>query len=180
MKQVDSFIAHVGQTMAVDLMPGDQDPSSVSLPQQPIHAAMFPKSFKYNTFTRGTNPYGFSVDDVKFLGHAGQPNADFFRYTTQTSAVQVLETCLRSAHVAPSAPDTLDCYPFTEHDPFMITETPHVYFAGNQKEFETKLIEESKIRVRLVSIPSFALSPSLVLVNIRTLECQHIQFDVSL
>lgn len=33
------------------------------------------------------------------------------------------------------------CYPFYDRDPFLLTETPHVYFAGNQPAFETRLLK---------------------------------------
>lgn len=35
----------------------------------------------------------------------------------------------------------VDCYPFYEKDPFVLNEAPHVYFIGNQPQFDTKLIE---------------------------------------
>ena len=35
----------------------------------------------------------------------------------------------------------LDCYPIYAKDPFVMNESPHVYFIGNQAKFDTKLIE---------------------------------------
>lgn len=31
------------------------------------------------------------------------------------------------------------CYPFDEYDPFILNEKPHIFFAGNQPEYQTKL-----------------------------------------
>lgn len=33
------------------------------------------------------------------------------------------------------------CFPFHDRDPFLLTDMPHVYFAGNQPAFETRLLK---------------------------------------
>ena len=43
-------------------------------------------------------------------------------------------------HIAPTAPDTLHCYPFADNDPFVLAQTPHVFFVGGQPEFKTKMM----------------------------------------
>lgn len=53
----------------------------------------------------------------------------------------VLESMLRWRHMAPTAPDTLACYPFADNDPFILHKCPHVFFAGNQPAFETRLLQ---------------------------------------
>ena len=50
------------------------------------------------------------------------------------------EHCLRWRHLAPTAPDTLTCYPFHDRDPFILTATPHVFFVGNQPAFEARVV----------------------------------------
>lgn len=105
-----------------------------------------------------------------------------------------MESQLRCRHLAPTAPDTLTCYPYTDADPFIVSTTPHIYFAGNQPEFATRLVSEDvavgaqgrggtgagKVVVRLVAVPSFARTGTLVLVNLRTLQCHPVKFDGSL
>ena len=54
--------------------------------------------------------------------------------------IDLLESTLRWRHVLPTAPDTLASYPFYDTEPFIIAEAPHVYFAGNQPAFETRLV----------------------------------------
>lgn len=39
----------------------------------------------------------------------------------------------------------LGCYPFQDQDPFIIDQSPHVYFVGNQSKFEHSLIEGKTI-----------------------------------
>lgn len=36
------------------------------------------------------------------------------------------------------------CYPFTDRDPFLIEACPHVYFAGNQERYESRVVKGSK------------------------------------
>jgi hypothetical protein len=49
--------------------------------------------------------------------------------------------CLQWRHLCPTAPDTLTCYPFGADDPFVLQQCPHIMFAGNQPEFDTRLME---------------------------------------
>lgn len=58
-----------------------------------------------------------------------------------TARLAVLESMLRWRHMAPTAPDTLACYPFADNDPFILHKCPHVFFAGNQPAFETRLLQ---------------------------------------
>jgi DNA polymerase delta subunit 2 len=70
-------------------------------------------------------------------------------------------------------------YPFQEDDPLVIRECPHVYFAGNQPEFGTTVIEgPAGQQVRLITIPSFRQTGKLVLVDMETLETEVVQFEV--
>ncbi len=73
-------------------------------------------------------------------------------------------------HICPTAPDTLRTYPFEKSDPFVLEESPNVYFVGNQEKFETAVATQGKIAVRLVSVPKFVTTQCLVLLDIDTLE----------
>ena len=87
---------------------------------------------------------------------------------------------LEFQHLAPTAPDTLGCYPFADksNDPFVIRECPHIYFAGNQPRFETTLLHgEDGQRVRIVMVPDFQIQHTCVLVNLDTLECRTMSFS---
>jgi DNA polymerase delta subunit 2 len=90
--------------------------------------------------------------------------------------------------MAPTAPDTLWCHPYFSEDPFMITETPDIYIVGGQKKFATKLVkaehqatkqkDKESVRCRIVMVPSFAETGTLVLVNLRTLDVKRVNFAV--
>lgn len=80
--------------------------------------------------------------------------------------------------MAPSAPDTLWAYPFQDRDPFILEKTPHVYFIGNQPQFEDRLLLGSNgQKVRIVLVPSFAETGIVVLVNLKTLECSAVHIS---
>jgi DNA polymerase delta subunit 2 len=113
------------------------------------------------------------------LGTSGQSIDDIKRYSSKDSTLEIMEDTLKWAHLCPTAPDTLDCYPFYENDPFILKNSPHVYFVGNQEKFETKLVSipSTKSFVRLVSIPKFSKTFELILLNLKTFDCTSIKFD---
>ena len=90
---------------------------------------------------RVTNPHEFEVDGVAFLGTSGQNIEDIDRYSTDEDRLRMLEHVLEWGHLAPTAPDTLTAYSFSDKDPFVIESAPHVLFAGNQPSLTRKLVE---------------------------------------
>lgn len=176
-KAVDQLIEQLGYSVHVDVMPGEFDPSNTSLPQQPLHPSMLPKSSQLTTCHLVTNPYMFQLSGIDFLGTSGQAINDLRLYSNQTDTLELMESTLRWGHLAPTAPDTLNCYPFCDSDPFIISLTPHVYFTGNQPTFETRLLQDGSKKVRLISLPSFVETGIVVLVNLKNLDVHPIQFD---
>jgi DNA polymerase delta subunit 2 len=64
-------------------------------------------------------------------------------------------------HVAPTAPDTLGCYAFMEEDPFVILDCPHVFYAGNQAQYGSSLLEGAdgqKVSVCLLDLDIFDIA----------------------
>ncbi|KAJ3536435.1 hypothetical protein NM688_g6838 [Phlebia brevispora] len=120
------------------------------------------------------------------LVHSGQPLDDMFCYlpTPPVTRLNIAEATLRWRHIAPTAPDTLWCHPYFTKDPFIITETPDIYIVGNQPAFKTKLVTErardgeKERRCRIVLVPSFNQTGTLVLVNLRTLVARSVSFAV--
>jgi DNA polymerase delta subunit 2 len=137
-KVLDKFLLQLSQVIDVDLMPGENDPSNHILPQKAMHYCMFPQASQYKSLNQVSNPYYFTVGGLRVLGTSGQPVCDVLKYSEIQGPLEVLECCLKWGHLAPTAPDTLGCFPFYETDPFIMEDCPHVFFAGNQKEFATK------------------------------------------
>ncbi|XP_071796938.1 DNA polymerase delta subunit 2-like isoform X1 [Asterias amurensis] len=177
-KALDDIFAQLASCVAVDVMPGPNDPSFCFLPQQPLHRCMFPEASVYPTMRSVTNPYEACVDGVRFLGTSGQNITDIFQYTDMEDGMEILEATLKACHVAPTAPDTLACYPYYDEDPFIVSECPHVYFAGNQNKFQSKIWKgQSGQKVLLITVPQFMSSHACVLLNLRTLSCTPLVFS---
>ena len=161
-------------------------------------------------FHRATNPYQAEVGKILLLGSDGKNITDFRRYTSSfpskeneskttikkednetsdkseersiMSPLEALEQTLMCNHLAPTAPDSLRCFPFYDKDPFVIDECPHIYFTGNSPKFETKMFFDNgnrnneSVKCRLVCVPSFMETGEAVLVNLHTLACECISF----
>lgn len=177
-RNLDDTFTQLTSCVDVDVMSGEFDPANYILPQQPLHKCMFPQASSYTTFHTTTNPYHCTVDGVSIIGTSGQPLHDIIRYSTNDDPVDILEKCLRWGHLAPTAPDTLGCYPYYGKDPFILEECPHIYFAGNQSSYGCRRHKgPSGQEVLLVSVPRFCQTSTCVVVNLKSLECQAIEFN---
>ncbi len=113
---LDDFLATLLPSMPITLIPGESDPANVSLPQQPIHPAMFPHSRAYANlpgsdepgwFDSVTNPWEGDIDGWRFMATGGQPINDVFKYVEGDERIEMMESLLRWRCGAPTAPDTL-------------------------------------------------------------------------
>lgn len=102
------------------------------------------------------------------------------RYSTERSSVKILAENMMQRHLCPTAPDTLACFPYVDKDPFILRETPHLYFVGNQIDFGEQEVVDGDRTVKVVSVPAFAKTGTIVLINLDTLECSPVSFDASL
>lgn len=199
--QLDQFLAELLPSIPITIMAGEHDPANSTLPQQPIHPAMFPHSRAYCSnnvnepeedepgwFESVTNPWDGDVDGWRFLGNSGQPLDDILKYVEAGGSdgkgadgrIEVMESMLKWRCCAPTAPDTLWCYPFQERDQFVLEECPHVFFVGNQPRFDSKVVEGPQgQRVRLITIPRFHETGELLLLDSETLDVEVVKFDIA-
>ncbi|KUI71697.1 DNA polymerase delta small subunit [Cytospora mali] len=188
-QQLDDFLSELLPNIPVTMLPGEHDPANASYPQQPIHTAMFPRSREFAA-TPGskeagwldpvTNPWEGEMDGWRVLGTGGQNVDDIFKYVDSDDRVGMMEAMCRWRCSAPTAPDTLWCYPFQDDDPFVMNDCPHLYFVGSQPEFATKVIQGTEGQaVRLIAVPSFSESKEIVLVDSETLEVSRVKISVS-
>ncbi|KAF4374530.1 hypothetical protein F8388_016081 [Cannabis sativa] len=148
-KELDILLTQIAAGLPVDIMPGLDDPANFSLPQQPLNRCLFPGSSAYNTFRSCTNPHCFDLDNIRFLGTSGQNIDDLEKYSEAKDKLEFMERTLKWRHLAPTAPNTLGCYPFTDMDPFLIESCPHVYFVGNQDKYDSRLITAKHEKSRI-------------------------------
>ncbi|CAG9765572.1 unnamed protein product [Ceutorhynchus assimilis] len=174
----DEFLLHLCQLVDVDVMPGQYDPSNHILPQKPMHFCMYPQSAQYKSFNQVSNPYKCQIGGLSFTGTSGQPIKDIMRFSEVTDSLEALQCCLEWNHLAPTAPDTLGCFPFYQNDPFIIEECPHVFFAGNQEKFASKMVQgDDNQEVCLISLPEFSQTHQGVLLNLESLICHTVSFE---
>lgn len=141
------------------------------------------------------NPHQFKLNDLIFLGTAGQNIKDILRNRRNCDELEAAMHTMELRHLCPTAPDTLRVHPFKEHDPFVVaandlelddvdeempaesqdkasiyTVVPHVYFVGNASKYSEKLVQEDKQFMKVFTVPSFAQTHSMVLLDTATLE----------
>ncbi|XP_066589411.1 DNA polymerase delta subunit 2-like [Prorops nasuta] len=181
MYRLDKILKSLVQCSNIILMPGEFDPSDCMLPQQPLHPCILPETTKYQTYHGATNPWIGKIGSRIIAGSSGQPIDDIMKVAglLDFSSLEWLEQTLIWQHFAPTAPDTLPAYAYFKTDPFIMTECPDIYFAGNMKSYDTKLYTaESGQKVRLICVPKFSKTQTAVLVNLQNLQVQPISFGI--
>nr|CAH8823318.1 unnamed protein product [Trichobilharzia regenti] len=195
--------------IAIDLLPGPSDPTSLLMPQQPIHSAALPCAVSRSGGVGSghlcgrTNPYSFLFEGRRILATSGQGVNELYRYTKLEKACDRMEATLLWGHLAPTCPDTLPGYPMIDNDPLLFHSSystefsnnishdyPDIYIAGCQPETTpswrrarlhwNEEISEDNSGALLVSVPRFDASYSIVLINLRSLECRVVRIDLSL
>ncbi|KAK0240387.1 DNA polymerase alpha/epsilon subunit B-domain-containing protein [Armillaria nabsnona] len=176
----------IGRVMPIHVVPGEADPSGTILPQQPLPRGMLGPVASLRSFECETNPTYIRIGSSKgvtrtMLVNSGQPLNDMFKYLAcpPSTRLSILASTLSWRHMAPTAPDTLWCHPYFGVDPFIIRETPDLYIVGGQKKFGTKLVREEGRRCRLVLVPEFARTGTVVLVNVQSLEVKTVTFGTN-
>lgn len=177
----DEYLSVLASTLPVHLMPGESDPTTVAFPQIPIHPALFKHAralLEGMALVLESNPQQFSINDTILLGSSGQPIRDLIGYTEETPESQpgleldLLHHTLKWRHLAPTAPDTLYSYPYSDDDPMVLEELPHVFFCGNCTRFATDV----KDNVRLICVPSFDATAEMAVLDLDTLDVDVIAF----
>jgi DNA polymerase delta subunit 2 len=202
-RELDLFLGELcASGVPVDYIPGLFDPTNANWPQKPLHPCLVPHADSFvNMLCRSTNPYDCKIGGKVFMGSDGYNFADLKRFLSNKfvegeeddvddegnpvepkielrpkSSLEVLESSLIFNHMCPTGPDSLPMCPFEKEDPFVIQTTPHVYFAGNCNEFETKLLVKDDKTTRLICVPSFEKTGQAVLLNLKSLDCTVVEF----
>ncbi|GAV54750.1 hypothetical protein ZYGR_0AS00720 [Zygosaccharomyces rouxii] len=201
LEELGKFLSNVLQSISIDLMPGIKDPTDKSLPQQPLHKALFRDSLKplfeevnKQLFNVVTNPYRFTFEGLNLLAIAGQNINDICKYIipyqveekpqdsqsedTVDHRLDLMECTMKWQNIVPTAPDTLWTYPYMNEDPFLLSEWPHVYAVGNQPHFGAREIDLKGRRIKLISVPEFSTTGTIVLLDIKTLETETVNIEL--
>ncbi|GMS96074.1 hypothetical protein PENTCL1PPCAC_18249, partial [Pristionchus entomophagus] len=170
---VDDLISTLVKTMEVDLLPGVGDPSLTMIPQQPFPRCAFAKGGPSGYLRLHTNPSDITIAGIDFIVSSGQNVSDL-----SESPVEAVSLILKSQHISPTCPDTVDGFPFEDRDPLIIDRCfPHVVVAGNQARAESKQVDfEDGRSCLVVGVPSFSETHSITLLDLKTLEVSHKYF----
>lgn len=198
LKVMNRVINDLVATIPVTILPGNNDPAEICLPQQTLHPSLFGTNKQYvggENFRLLTNPSWIEMkqNGLRMLGTSGQNIDDVMKYLREDLKDEEILTKLMKAtikwqNICPTAPDTLYCYPFENYDPFVLNdETPHVYFVGNQEKYASELVEiplghdekvEDTAKVKLISVPRFSSTGEIVILDIETLETEVIKVEI--
>lgn len=190
----DQFLADIVSSIPTSLMPGEDDPTEICLPQQPMHQSIFPATRQFAggpNLQYRTNPTWLEVAGIRILGTSGENVDDIRKYIPDShrsseTTIDIMRSNIRWQNITPTAPDTLYCYPFKNSDPFTLAdETPHLYIVGNQPGHHLAVFSaernhdsSDKITVQLASIPKFAATGTVVLVDTGDLSTREVKIDV--
>lgn len=178
MKLFDLFVKELGHVIEVDIMPGvnETNITSAFMPQKPLAPLFFPESQNLTTVNCVSNPYLASYDGILVLGISSQGPFTMLRQTSYPDILSCMEAMLKWRHLIPMAPESVPCKPFTDSDPFIIDNNPHVFFTAGQRTFEDRLIDLEGTKVHLFVVPSFINTFSVVLLNTSTLAVETMSF----
>lgn len=63
--QIDRELANLSKNLEIELMPGEDDLSNLTLPQQPVPKSLFPMLSKIQTVNFTTNPCLIDVNSIR-------------------------------------------------------------------------------------------------------------------
>lgn len=98
------------------------------------------------------------------------------RLTVGQSPLEIMGEILNRGHIFPSVPDSIDGFPFQKRDPFILTEMPHIFFAGNQEHIGQMWTKSYNFKTLLLTIPIFKKCLSLTLLNLRNMQITEYDF----
>jgi DNA polymerase delta subunit 2 len=178
-QELDSVVSELCDVMNVVVIPGSSDPTTYSWPQCALNKNLFPRASKKETLYSFPNPALLEVDGFKVLATSGDNLQDVRRFSKCTTKVDesladVMEQVLKYRHIAPTAPDTLHCFPFAMTDPFVLDETPNIFVSGDKygDELSFSKISEHSIAI---SVPHFSRTGLVALLELPSLKVAQFQ-----
>ena len=93
--------------VSISLIPGPTDAVSSLVPQQPLHPSLLPRSARFSSLERATNPFHALIQSRDVLGTAGQNIQDILRQITPPlSVLDVMALTLQWGVLFPTTPNT--------------------------------------------------------------------------
>ena len=64
--QIDRELSNLSKSIDIDIMPGTNDLSTLTLPQNPVPKALFPTLSKIQSINFTTNPCMIDIDSIRY------------------------------------------------------------------------------------------------------------------
>ena len=112
-READMALTQLAAALPTDVMPGEADPASAALPQQPMHRCLFQAAASFNTFRPATNPHDFALGGVRFLGSSVQNVDDEYKCAGSIPQAYIMDLrCLGSPTLRLDAELMVEYLPF--------------------------------------------------------------------
>jgi len=170
-ENVVRLLQQIPSKIKVVIVPGERDTSSYFLPQIPIIRSFAKSLYSLNNVEVETNPFYFSVNEVRILAFHGQSLDDIREQIKYNDSVtRLMMMLLKARHVAPSLGRLYRLFP-SEKDVLFIDEVPNIFVCGHLSEKGVSYYKG----VLLLSLPSWgkkndAFGGRCAIVNLRSLE----------
>ena len=106
-ENLDVLLTQVLPSVALTLIPGATDPTSILLPQQPLHPSLLLRSMRYSSLECATNPYSATINGKTFLMTSGQNIQDILRQVAPSlSVIEAMVLTLQWGTLFPTDPNT--------------------------------------------------------------------------
>jgi len=174
-EELDQFFSSI-KSKELIIMPGHRDMNSIIFPMPPLSKILFKKLNLNNNIELVENPVSFEICGLKFTGSSGENILDMMASTNNLSEIDCLKICIQSNLLFPTLPETLKCNPFAEFDPFLLKELPNIFFAGNCEKFDSSTYNS----IKLITVPKYSVTKSIVLLNLKTLETKLVRLDAKI
>lgn len=106
-ENLDVLLTQVLPSVPLTIVPGATDPTSILLPQQPLHPSLLLRSTRYSSLECATNPYSATIDGKTFLMTSGQNVQDILRQVAPSvSVIEAMALTLQWGALFPTDPNT--------------------------------------------------------------------------
>ena len=209
-KELDGFLAQIcAAGIPIDLMPGEDDPTTANWPQRPIHSSLLQHAdtFNHGLLSRTPNPYAAGLGDKLVIGTDGK-NVQDMTGCLWNEGGHVTDSDKKDAKMDDTTEredvNSVDAGPFSETQvlehilqcchlcptgPDSVPTVPHIETDPMVLQHTPHLLfgggcnsfSTSMVgTTRTLCIPSFSKTGEAVLVDLATMNCELLRFDDSL
>lgn len=178
LRAADELIGALAHRYHVIAMPGQADITDAFLPQNAIPSFCFPIAKKSGKLTTVSNPACFSLLGREFMITDGTNVQTLLSLSKDLeNELDVLEITMNARHFAPNCPESSPCFPSHLKDDLVIDSPCHFFICGGAKKFLSHTIQGQDHSVKLVAVPTFSKTRSVVLLDVDSLESYELTFE---